>query len=509
MQIFYCEGCGLRISNDDVSADAVIKHEDKMYCLKCAAAKGIKPPTKGSNTRLDAIKKAQATSDKGLRAPAAAATPAAAHSAVAVRAQKKRSEESGKNAMTIGIVIGVAGLLLFLVNLFVFAGRPKNTELASAADKPVDPKPVAQPSPSPTITTTNPVKNETPKAPAGHFLETPKIESAKQPAPNIPVQATTKPEPAAPKPEPRNKPETTTVGKWDNLPVDFQNARVLSLAFSPDAKWLLCGCADNSLRLIDLESRKATKLDGHAERISSVAFSPNGKMFASACWDKTAKLWDLESKTCKLTLKGHTNWVWGVAFSADNSTLMTASFDKSVRFWNTETGADRTFNPHVSEVLTIDSSPTGTLLLTAGTGLQVHVWDYSNDTDKCKFSVKGVVHSAAFSPDMKRIGLGFEAEKAVGVYDISGKQQCLMQGHTDFVHCVCFVDNNTIASCGKDKLIKIWDINGSKELVTLTSHTAAVNAVAYCPQRKLLVSGSSDGKLRFWQNNEFFDSLGK
>jgi hypothetical protein len=511
MQIFYCEGCGLRISNDDVSADAVIKHEDKMYCLKCAAAKGIKPPTKGSNTRLEAIKKAP---DRGLRPPAPAATPAAAHSAVAVRA-KKRSEESGKNAMTIGIVIGVAGLLLFLVNLFVFAGRPKNSEVASvnngssekAADKPLDPRP-ASTTPAPSATATNPVKNETPRAPAGHFLETPKTDLVTKPVatPNVSPKTET---PATNPSQPAVKTENVSNGNWECLPVDLQSSQVLSAAFSPDGKWLLCGCLDHSMMLIDLDTHKPQKITGHAERVASVAFSPNGKMFASGSWDRTAKIWDMETRTCKFTLSGHTHWIWSTVFSPDSATLATGSFDKSVRYWNTATGEGRKFDTHVSEVLSLDFAPAGTLLLAAGTGLTVRVWDFSNDTEKCSFRVNGVAHSAAFSPDGKLIGVGLESDKSVGVWDMNGKLQCTLHGHTNFIHSVCFLDNKTIVSCGRDKLVKVWDIPGSKELATLRGHTDVVNAVAFCPQRKILVSASNDGKLRFWTNAAFFESLGK
>jgi len=511
MQIFYCEGCGLRISNDDLSADTVIKQDDKWYCQKCATAKGIKPPTKGSNTRLEAIRKPPSTPDRGQRAPASGATPASANSAVAVRS-KRRAEQTGKNAMTIGIVVFGAGVLLFVVSLMVFASRPKDSAVASnsgdtkPAVKPEEPHSTpAQPSPAanPVL---NPVKTDESKAPSGHFLETPKSDPVTKPVatPNVLPKTET---PAQTTP---TKAENTSNGNWESLPFDLQSGQVLSAAFSPDGKWLLCGCLDHSMMLIDLETRKPQKITtGHTERVASVAFSPNGKMFASGSWDRTAKIWDMETRTCKFTLSGHTHWIWSAVFSPDSATLATGSFDKSTRYWNTATGEGRRFDTHVSEVLSLDCAPTGTLLLAAGTGMTVRVWDFSNDTEKCNFRVSGVAHGAAFSPDGKLIGVGFEADKSVGVWDMNGKLQCMLHGHTNFIHSVCFLDNKTIVSCGRDKLIKVWDIPGSKEIATLRGHTDVVNAVAYCPQRKILLSVSNDGKIRFWTNAAFFDGLGK
>ncbi len=437
------------------------------------------------------------------------AGPSAVHAAAAVRT-KKRAEASGKSTMTIGIAIGTAGLVLFMINLLVFAGKPNSTVASNDGGE----KKPATKTESPAVSTTPnspPVtRTDEPKASGPNFLEKPKNDPmVTKPAATPGITPDTAPKPEPFKPQPATTPaENATNGKWESQVFEL-GARTLSLGFSPDAKWLVCGCAEGQLKLIDIETRKTFKLDGHAERISGVAFSPNGKWIASGCWDKTVKIWDLETKTCTQTLKGHTSWVWAVAFSADSSTLVSGSFDKSIRFWNVENGESRKFDPHVSEVLTLDCSRAGTLLLTAGTGLQVHVWDFSNDAEKCKFYVKGVVHSAVFSPDMKRIGLGFEQEKTVGVWDINGKQQALLHGHSDFVHCVCFIDNNTIVSASKDKMVKLWDINGSKEIVNLSGHMGPVNAVAYCASRKLLVSGSNDGKLRFWTNAAFFEALGK
>ena len=508
MQIFYCEGCGLRISNDDLSTDTVIKQDDKWYCQKCAVAKGIKPPPpRGSNTRLEAIRKTPFTPERGQRTPASGANPSPVNSAVAMRT-KKRAEQSGNNSKTIGIVVFGAGSLLFVVSLWIISGRSKDPVVASNGGddktivKPDDPRAVPNVAPPATDPAAIPVKPDVAKAPAAHLLETPKADPVTKPVatPNVPLKTET---PAT------TKPEALSNGNWDSQTVDLQSGQVLSAAFSPDGKWLLCGCLDHSMQLIDLETRKLQKISGHAERVASVAFSPNGKMFASASWDRTAKIWDMETRTCKFTLSGHTHWIWSTVFSPDSATLATGSFDKSVRYWNTATGEGRRFDTHVSEVLSLDCAPTGTLLLAAGTGLTVRVWDFSNDTEKCNFRVSGVAHGAAFSPDGKLIGVGFEADKSVGVWDMNGKLQCTLHGHTNFIHSVCFLDNKTIVSCGRDKLIKVWDIPSSKEITTLRGHTDVVNAVAYCPQRKILVSASNDGKIRFWTNAAFFDSLGK
>jgi WD40 repeat protein len=70
---------------------------------------------------------------------------------------------------------------------------------------------------------------------------------------------------------------------------------VLSIAFSPDGKYLASGSQDNTVKLWSLESQlEVTTLQGHGHFVRSVTFSPDGKYLASGGQDKTVKLWSLE-----------------------------------------------------------------------------------------------------------------------------------------------------------------------------------------------------------------------
>jgi len=60
------------------------------------------------------------------------------------------------------------------------------------------------------------------------------------------------------------------------------------------------------------------------------------------------------------------------------------------------------------------------------------------------------------------------------------------------------LDGQTIASCGQDGLIHLWDAGTAKKKKTLKGHTAAVRSLAFSPDSKLLASGSEDRTLRLW-----------
>jgi cytochrome c len=79
-------------------------------------------------------------------------------------------------------------------------------------------------------------------------------------------------------------------------------------------------------------SRPERTFEGHTAPIVSLARSPDGKWLASASWDRTVRLWPLGEGEPRI-LEGHHQNVNGVAFTPDGKFLVSASYDLTVRIW--------------------------------------------------------------------------------------------------------------------------------------------------------------------------------
>ena len=74
-----------------------------------------------------------------------------------------------------------------------------------------------------------------------------------------------------------------------------------------------------------------------------------------------------------------------------------------------------------------------------------------------------------------------------------------LKGHQGSVLSVAYApDGKTLASCSRDKTIKMWDARTGQLLRTLTEHTGDLYSVAFSPRGDLLASGGLDKVIQLW-----------
>ncbi len=66
------------------------------------------------------------------------------------------------------------------------------------------------------------------------------------------------------------------------------------------------------------------------------------------------------------------------------------------------------------------------------------------------------------------------------------------------IRSLAFCGSKTLASGGSDNAVRVWDLSTHKEIQRLVGHTGTVASLVADTQRHVLVSGSFDTTIRFW-----------
>ena len=78
--------------------------------------------------------------------------------------------------------------------------------------------------------------------------------------------------------------------------------------------------------------------------------------------------------------------------------------------------------------------------------------------------------------------------------------------HQDFIYTIITLPNNRIASCSSDESIKIWKSNppySDTPIKELNGHEYSVFSLLYIKERDIMVSGSVDETIRFWNMSTY------
>jgi len=325
------------------------------------------------------------------------------------------------------------------------------------------------------------------------------------------------------------KPEQTTAavgGAFQSakIKVVLTNAQqgaiaVRSVAISPDGKNIVTAGDDGIIRVWDATLKLSHPIAGGGSPVYSLAFSIDGNLLASAGFDGSVRIWDGHSFAPLIAPFTVPVKLYGVAFEAKNNPeyVLSVGADGMVRKWDWRTGQAKPpvrsgsgAHPTTGS-LSFMPNESGSYA-TANFNGTIRFFDPGR-TDTINAFPGGVALRLAYSPDDTLVATaGADAGGISGVKILDATTHALLKAlpaHQGHAASVAWSRDGTVLATGggfKDPSVALWDVQSGKQLLRFNGPADIepkdvdkdVEAVAFFPNQKRLISASETGKIKIW-----------
>jgi len=277
------------------------------------------------------------------------------------------------------------------------------------------------------------------------------------------------------------------------------NLTVTCTAFSGDKKWLATGSQDGNVKIWNVAAHElVTSLAVTTNAVWTVAFTAEGEDLVIG-YDRGVSLFKTGSWLREKDFAGEL-----AALSKHGDLLATA--ESSPFYWE-RAGPVRLFNCRTGRLLcelggsgrALAFSADGKWLAVAGTNRGITVWDTTTQKLLHDWQTAAPVWSLNFSPDGRELlSAGWSSQVSLWQMDGGMPSRTFACGPLHAWSAAFSEDGATIATTSSDQTVRLWDRPTLTLKSILRGHESEVWCVAFSPDGKFLASGGKDHNAMLW-----------
>ncbi|CAI5760521.1 unnamed protein product [Candida verbasci] len=248
-----------------------------------------------------------------------------------------------------------------------------------------------------------------------------------------------------------------------------------------------------------------------SDRVKGIDFHPTEPWILTTLYNGKIEIWSYLTNAVVKSIQVTELPVRTGKFIARKNWIVVGSDDFQIRVYNYNTGEKVTqFEAHPDYIRSIAVHPTKPYILTSSDDLTIKLWNWDNNW-KLEQTFEGHQHyvmSVNFNPKDPNTFASACLDRTVKVWSLGSSQPnfTLVAHDSKGVNYVDYypqADKPYLLTSSDDKTIKVWDYQTKSCVATLEGHLSNVSFAIFHPELPLIISGSEDGTIRFWNSNTF------